>query len=288
MQQSKVGLVCDSTADFPPGMAQELGLHILPVHIMVDGQDHLHGVSITNREVIQALKQRREVHTKPFYPHECADFFEDLLGRYEHVVSLHLSTELSGNYLSATRATQLMFDEDAARVRVLDLKGVSVSLGLAVRKAAELLQGDPNPDTLETRLRPCVDNLFMGFTVEDLVYLRKGGRVGALSAFLGGMLDIKPIIQLERARLVPKEKMRGKKSALKRLVEIAEAQYRRLSGACHIWLAYADNVTEALETRELLADRILRRPEDIHMVEVGATISVHTGPGAVCIGMSPA
>lgn len=288
MDRQKVGLVCDSTADFPRGMAEELGLHILPVHIMVDGQDHLHGVSISNRDVIEALKQRREVYTKPFYPHECADFFENLLSRYDRVVSLHLSTELSGNYLSATSATQLMFEEDAARIRVLDLKGVSVSLGLAVRKAAELLQADPNPDTLETRLRPCIDNLFMGFTVEDLAYLRKGGRVGALSAFLGGMLDIKPIIQLERARLVPKEKMRGKKPALKRLVEMAESQYRKLSGACHIWLAYADNVGEALETRERLADRIQRRPEDIQMVEVGATISVHTGPGAVCIGMSPA
>ena len=64
----RIGLICDSTADFPAGLEKELGLHILPVHIMVDGQDYPHGETISNREVLQALKKRRDVDTKPFYP----------------------------------------------------------------------------------------------------------------------------------------------------------------------------------------------------------------------------
>jgi DegV family protein with EDD domain len=285
---NRIGLVCDSTADFPQGLAESLGLHILPVHIMVDGEDHLHGQTISNHEVVEALKRRHEVNTKPFYPHECADFFEKLLDRYDRIVSFHLSTELSGNYNSAITALTLMFEEDARRVKVMDLRGVSVSLGLVVKKAVDLLREDNDLATLDTRLQPFLSNQFMGFTVQDLAWLKKGGRVSALAAFVGGMLDIKPIIQLENARLIPTDKMRGKKPALKRLVEKAERQYHRLNGNCDIWLAYIDNLDEAMTTREKLARRLACPAGRISLAEVGATISVHTGPGAICIAMSPA
>ncbi len=283
----RIGLICDSTADFPAGLEKELGLHILPVHIKVDGQDFLHGQTISNREVIEALKQKRDVYTEPFYPHECADVFENLLDRYDRLVSFHLSTELSGNYNSALAALNLMFEDEARRIKVMDLRGVSVSLGLVVKKAVELLRADPSLDTLEARLQPYLRDLFMGFTVEDLVWLKKGGRVSAFAAFVGGMLDIKPIIRLENAKLIPKDRLRGKKPALKRLVDMAENQYRRLDGNCDIWVAYADNLEEAMTTREHLANRLSQPANGIPLAEVGATISVHTGPGAVCIAMSP-
>jgi len=283
----RIGLICDSTADFPAGLEKELGLHILPVHIVVDGQDYLHGRNISNKDVVEALKQKRDVFTKPFYPHECADVFEDLLERYDKVVSFHLSTELSGNYNSAVAALNLMFEDEARRIKVMDLRGVSVSLGLVVKKAVELLKEDDNLDTLDARLQPYLRDLFMGFTVEDLAWLKKGGRVSAFAAFVGGMLDIKPIIRLENAKLIPKDRMRGKKPALKRLVDMAESQYRKLDGNCDIWVAYADNLEEAMATRDHLANRLAKQAKDIYLAEVGATISVHTGPGAVCIAMSP-
>ena len=284
---NRIGLVCDSTADFPEGLAESLGLHILPVHIVVDGEDHLHGQSISNQEVVAALKRHRDVHTEPFYPHECADFFERMLDRYDRIVSFHLSTELSGNYKSATAALNLMFEEDARRVKVMDLRGVSVSLGLVVKKAVDLLHDDGNLESLETRLQPYLKDLFMGFTVQDLAWLKKGGRVSTLAAFVGGMLNIKPIIRLEDARLVPREKMRGKKPALKRLVQLAVDKYRHLNGQCEVWLAYNDNLDEAMTTRDKLAARLECPADRINLAEVGATISVHTGPGAICIAMSP-
>ena len=101
------------------------------------------------------------------------------------------------------------------------------------------------------------------------------------------MFDIKPIICLEQAKLVPTEKHRGKKPALKRLVEMAAERYKGMRGDCDIWLAHADALEEASVTREKLAQKIGRRPEDIQVMEVGATIAVHTGPGSVCIAMRP-
>jgi len=81
--------------------------------------------------------------------------------------------------------------------------------------------------------------------------------------------------------------MRGKKPALKRLVDMAETQYRRLDGNCDIWMAYNDNLEEAMVTRDRLAERLAQQAKDIYMAQVGATISVHTGPGSVCIAMTP-
>jgi DegV family protein with EDD domain len=283
----KIGFVCDSTADFPTGLARKLRIHTLPVHIMVGEQDHLHGVSISNTDVISTMQSNQDVSTKPFYPFECADFYEKLLGKYEKIVSFHLSTELSGCYKSAVNARNLLFSDDADRIKILDLGSVSVSLGLVVKKAVQLLKQDGNLDTIERRLAPYKKHTFMGFTVDNLKWLKKGGRVSAFSAFVGGMLDIKPIINLDNAKLVPIEKHRGKKPALKRLVTMAEEKYRQLKGNCNIWLAYAGNKDEAMLTREKLAMRIGRKPEEMHLAEVGATISVHTGPGSVCIAMSP-
>jgi len=146
---SRIGFVCDSTADFPPGVAERLGLNILPVHIVVDGRDHLHGVSISNAEVLDNLKQKRQVFTKPFLPAECADLYERLLARHERIVSFHLSNSLSGNYNSACNALRLLADQDAARIKVIDMGAVSVSLGLAVKKAVALLIKNPDIDTLD-------------------------------------------------------------------------------------------------------------------------------------------
>jgi len=283
----KIGFVCDSTADFPAGLAKKLRIHTLPVHIMVGEKDHLHGVSISNDDVIKNMRKNKAVSTKPFYPFECADYYERLLGKYEKIVSFHLSTELSGCYKSAVNARNLLFTDDADRIKILDLGSVSVSLGLVVKKAVELLRLDGNLATIEQRLAPYKKHAFMGFTVDNLKWLKKGGRVSAFSAFVGGMLDIKPIINLDNAKLVPVEKHRGKKPALKRLVTMAEEKYRQFKGNCSIWLAYAGNLDEALLTREKLAERLGRKAEEMQLAEVGATISVHAGPGSVCIAMTP-
>ncbi len=283
----KIALVCDSTADFPPGMAKKLGLHIMPVHIFVDGKDHLHGESITNTEVIKTLKKKKEVRTAPFYPFECTRLYEELLSNYDEVVSFHLSRELSGNYKSACAAREFLDKQDAARVHVYDMGSVSISLGLMVKKAVGLLRKGVPPADLKRHLGPFRDKLFFGFTVENLLWLKKGGRVNAFEAFMGNMLDVKPIIQLRDARLVPMEKHRGKKTALKRLVAMAEETFQSLNGKCEIWMAYADNLDEVMISREKIAQSIGKPPENIALAELGATISVHTGPGSALVSVMP-
>jgi DegV family protein with EDD domain len=283
----KVALVCDSTADFPPGMAEQLGLNILPVHIFVEGKDHLHGKNISNNEVLKKLKKKKDVYTTPFYPYECTKMYDSLLKNHDEVVSFHLSKDISGNYKSACAAKEFMGDTDAKRVHILDLGSAGVSLSLMVKKAVDLLGKGVAPADLEKHLQPFKKNVFMTFTVDNLIWLKKGGRVKAFDAFIGNMLDFKPIIQLQDAKLVPVERQRGKKPALKRVVEISEETYRKFNGKCEVWMAHTGNIEEIMITREKLAEAIGRPAGNIPLAEAGATISVHTGPGSVFVSMLP-
>lgn len=282
-----IALVCDSTADFPPGMAEQLGLHILPVHIFAEKKDHLHGKTISNKDVIKKLKKKKEVYTTPFYPYECTQLYDELLKDHDEIVSFHLSHEISGNYKSAISARQFMDKEEASRVHILDLGGVGISLGLLVKKAVDLLNQGVPAAQLQEKLSPFRQMVFFNFTVDNLVWLKKGGRVNAFEAFLGNMLNFKPIIELQNARLEPVERYRGKKPALAHLVSKTQETYQKYDGNCEIWLAYADNLEEVMQMREKLAAAISKPPDSIPLAEVGATIAVHTGPGSAYVSMLP-
>lgn len=180
-----------------------------------------------------------------------------------------------------------MGEKDAARVHILDLKNVAVSLSLVVKKAAELLRNGTSPAALEKKLEPYKKNAFLSFTVDNLVWLKKGGRVNAFDAFVGNMLDFKPIIELKEGRLVPVDRHRGKKPALKRLVSMTGEAYKQLDGKCDILMGYAGNLEEVMVTREKLAAAIGKPADSIPMAEAGATISVHTGPGSAFVSLVP-
>ena len=136
----KIGFAVDSTIDLPDGMKEDLGLNIIPIHIFVDGQDHLHGVNISNKEVVEYLKQNRDVYTTPYFPSECADIFEKLFNKYDRIISFHISTELSGNFQSALNYLNLLFDDEVAKIDVIDTQNVCIGQGLLVKKAVDSLQ----------------------------------------------------------------------------------------------------------------------------------------------------
>lgn len=279
----KIGIAVDSTIDLPEGMREDLGLHIIPVHIFVDGQDHLHGVNISNKEVVAYLKQNREVHTTPYFPSECADIFEKLLLKYDRIVSFHISTELSGNYQSAINSLNLLFADEAEKIKVIDTHNVCIGQGLLVKKAVDSLQKGLSPQELEPFLTSFQNTSFLCFTVDNLIWLKKGGRVSSFSAFVGSMLNIKPIIELEDAKLVPKEKHMGRSSAIDRMIQMTTDYYTECNRDCDIWVAHVDDIEGALSVVARLSRRLELKPEHFRVVDIGATIAVHSGPGSVCI-----
>jgi len=122
--------VVDSTADFPSGMTEALGLHIVPIHISVDGQDHRHGVDILNQQILSAMREGRDVVTSPPIPSEYTDIFENLLARYDRLISLHVSRQLSKCFISAQSAIRLFYEETAARIKAVDTRTCTIGQAL--------------------------------------------------------------------------------------------------------------------------------------------------------------
>jgi len=280
-------LLVDSSADFPPGIVEEYGLHLMPIHVFVDGQDYLDGVSLQRHEFLQQLHKRADVKTAPPFPGEYAAMYEKLLQEYERVVSCHISSELSGCLTSASGARQFLKQNLAERVRLIDTGSLCVTQALLVKKAAEFLRRQDNPVQLETHLQRYLADSYFCFTVDNLTWLRKGGRVSALAAFMGKMLNIKPVIHLENKRLIPVDRARGRAAALEMMVERAKSIKELLHRPVEVWIAHVDALEDATALQENLASELNLSTTEVRLAESGPTIAAHAGPGALAWGMLP-
>lgn len=285
--KEQIGVVVDSTADFPPGMAEALGVHVVPIHIEIDGQDYLHGVSIENDRVIAALREDRAVHTSPPIPSEYADIIGKLLERYDRLISFHVSQALSNCYTSVQSAIQLMFDDAAQRVTSIDTRTCTAGQALIVKRAVEMLQRGLSFSDLLHDLEFFIANGSLYFTVDNLYWLKRAGRLNFFSSMMGGMLDIKPIIGIKKGQLVPLTKHRGHGAALASLAQLVHDDHRRHRGECEIWLAHAAAEEKRDQLLALLEREIPVAVDDIRIAEVGPTITAHAGPGCLALSVMP-
>lgn len=283
----EIGLVVDSTADFPSGMTEALGLHIVPIHISVDGQDHRHGVDILNQQILAAMREGRDVVTSPPIPSEYTDIFENLLARYDRLISLHVSRQLSKCFISAQSAIRLFYEETAARIKAVDTRTCTIGQALLVRRAAEMIQEGLGAEELVREFEFYINNSTLYFTVDNLYWLKRAGRLNFFSSVLGGMLDIKPVIGLKNGKLNPLSKHRGFDAALEAIATFARGDYRLHRGECDIWIAHAEARDKVDFLLKRLEESIPAAVDGIRVAEIGPTISAHAGPGCICLAVVP-
>ena len=283
----RIGIVVDSTADFPIEVAEDLQIHIVPVHIFIDGKDYLHGDTISNQQVIDSLHHHKEVKTAPPFPAEYSDLYTRIGHRYDTILSFHVSSELSDCYSSAKNSVRILYDDIAQKIEMVDTQNVTIGQGLIVKKAVEIIRKSGGVDELFASLDYYITNAVLYFTVDNLYWLKRSGKANFLSSFIGSLLEIKPIIGLENGQLVPIAKHRGRQTAIDGLVEQGRQAIDLFQGQCEIWIAHADALDEAYYIQEELAYRTGFFKDTIPIVEVGPTISAHTGPGSLCLAMIP-
>ncbi|MDJ0810896.1 MAG: DegV family protein, partial [Desulfobacterales bacterium] len=156
--EARIGIVVDSTADFPAGLVAQWDFHIVPIHIAIDGQDFLHGVNLNNDDVIDAMEAERDVKTAPPIPSEYADLFEALLKKYDYLLTLHVSSELSHCYTAAQQALQIMFEDESNRIHSVDTRTCTTGQALVAMRAAELIRGGAEFSQLSEELAFFIDN----------------------------------------------------------------------------------------------------------------------------------
>jgi DegV family protein with EDD domain len=210
--------------------------------------------------------------------------YEPLLERGDDVVSIHISGGLSGTPESARQAAEQLEREGKGgeRVRVIDSKTAAGGLGLVVLAAVHRAAAGGSLEEVAQAVADARGSLKMWFAIDTLEFLRRSGRIGAASAWLGSTLKIKPILTVE-SEMTPIERVRTSSRAFERMVDYAR---QRESSGADAWVVQH---IQAREQAEALADRCREvfGHEPIFVSEIGPVLAAHTGPGLLGVGGIP-
>jgi fatty acid kinase fatty acid binding subunit len=280
-------VVTDSTAYLPPAMTAANAIGIVSLYVNFGG-DRTERETDLMQDLDRFYDDIRSAEQWPTTSQpSVGDFvsaYEPLLADGRDVVSIHLSEGISGTCDSARQAADLLAKDGKGgeRVRVVDSQSAAGGMGLIALGAARAAQGGADADAVVARAEEVRESLRMWFAVDTLEFLKRSGRIGAASAWIGSTLKIKPILTLEQ-EITPIERVRTSGRAFERLVAYAEE--RRDAGASGWVVQHIQSRDEA----ERLAERcrVIFETDPVFVSEVGPVLGVHTGPGLLGVGGVP-
>lgn len=278
----KVVVVTDSTAYLPENILQELNIQVVPLHVIWGDKIYKDGVDLKAEEFYPMLKAAKELPTtsQPS-PQEFIDVYKPILDKGDKIISIHISSGISGTLNSAHQAKEMLETKD---VEIIDSKSSGMALGYVAMETARYAQKGNSYEDCIRIARKAVENIDVYLVVDTLEYLHKGGRIGGASAVLGSALDLKPILYFNKeGKLDSFEKVRTKKKAIKRLLEIAQEKVGERKP-----IHFSIMQVEAMEDAEFLRAELEKmfKPDEIAemmIVTLSPVIGSHTGPGLVSI-----
>jgi len=269
----KIAIVTDSTSDLQ-ARAAEMGVEVVPLYVNFQGKVYKDWVEISPAMIFEGVRGGAGMpSTSQPSPADFTTTYERALQKADHVLSVHISSKLSGTVGSASLAAQ----QFPGKVTVFDSLAASMGIGMMVERAKELLdQGADLKQVLVELERIRADHI-VRFTLATLDYLKKNGRIGGAQALLGGLLGIKPILTVKDGKVEAAGRARGEKKALAEMVESLKAW---ATGRQKIRIYYLYNAEEADVAAFKAAVQASGLPlEERATSSVGGVISTHTGPG---------
>ncbi|MHA6532483.1 DegV family protein [Paenibacillus sp. BAC0078] len=281
-------IVTDSTSDIPPAMAEAYGIEVVPLNLMFGGETFRDNVDMTPEQFYERLPRAAQLPTtsQPS-PDQYMNVYRDLLERNpgSTILSFHISSGLSGTYQSAVLAKS-MLEEDGEAITVVDSLSASYGFGFMVVQAARLAAEGKGPEEILQTVESLRQSRKLYFLVDTLEYLQKGGRIGKASAFLGTLLNIKPILSIDSEGIIyAVEKVRGRKKAVARMIELFK---KDLPGVDKINVAVGHTAEPASGEeflRELAGHFTL---EEKVLTNVGPVVGSHVGNGTLAVFIWPA
>ncbi len=275
-------ILTDSAADIQPSLRDSLGIAMVPLKVNFGTETYLDGVTISPRAFYQKLTQSTDMPTtsQPS-PLEFSEAFHDIVevhGTDVQIIALTLSAALSGTHQSAQIAKSMM--DDSLDITVIDSKKASFLYGLAAVEAARAVRAGQTKQQILDLIDRILADIQVYFLVDTLAFLQKGGRIGKASAVIGSLLNIKPILSLDPAGGVyAYDKIRGTKKAVARIFD--ELKSYAGNAPVKVVIAHADAAEEAEALRERASQEFM--VAEFFIVELGAVIGTHTGPGTLAV-----
>ena len=270
----RITLVTDSTSDLPQDLRGRLGVRVVPLYVNLSGAIYRDWEEITPTETFQTAPEGAAFPTtsQPS-PEDFARVYREALEEADHVLSLHISGKLSGTVQSAELAAQ----EFPGRVTVVDTQAASLGVGMMVLRAKELLEEGQRLEAVLAELERLRRDHFVRFSVATLEFLKRGGRIGGAQAFLGTLLNLKPVLTLKEGRVEAAGRARGEKKAREEILKAFRAWAEGRKRIRAYFLYSGDEDAVAALRQEVLASGL--PVEEALVSELGAVIASHTGPG---------
>lgn len=274
-------IFADSASDLPKEFFEKENVVLFPLRVHIENEEFEDIRTIHSSKVYEAIRNDIRPKTSQVSPDEMLNAFEKLAKDGEEGFYIAFSSELSGTYGTAMMASEQIREEyPEMKLTVLDTKAASLGYGMLVKEAVKLRSlGHPLKEIIE-RVSFMADHLESLFTVEDLDYMAKGGRISKGSAFVGGLLNIKPLLHVENGKLVPIEKLRGRKKVIKRIVELMEERGEQLDKQI-ISISHGDDEEFAKGMKEAIEEQF--HPKSVEIYMIGSVIAAHTGPGTLAV-----
>ena len=284
MAASRIAIVTDSPASVPDEVVEEHGIFVVPLEVVGGATTYDEGIheGANPAMVARALREFTPVSTSRPSPTRMLEIYERIAGQgNDELVSVHRSGEMSGTYDSAHVASRTC----EVPVHAVDSRQVGPATGYAAVAAAVAVADGATAAEAAEVARKRAEACSSLFYVDTLEYLRRGGRVGAAAALLGGALAVKPLLSIEDGRIDSFEKVRTAGRALARLEE--HAAQAAGDDLVEVTVAHLASPDRAETLAGKLGDRV-RLAAPVRLAELGAVLGAHVGPGMVAVCVAPA
>ncbi len=278
-----VKIISDSACDLPKEIIEEYNIDILPIVVLKDENEYLDKVSIDPINVYAGMRNEEIYRTAQIPPSTFQEKFEEYAKNGETAIYLAFSSGLSGTYQTSVFVLESVMEKyPEFNLEIVDTKAASMGFGLIVYEAAKLAKEGKSKEEILKAVKFYINNIEHIFTVDELEYLYRGGRVSRAQAFVGGLLNIKPILEVLDGKLVPLDKVRGKNNVYKKMLDIMAERGKDADFSNQIiGISHGDDEKAALKLKELVEERFGVKTFIVNII--GAAIGAHSGPGTLAL-----
>jgi len=276
-------IVTDGAADLPAEWEKEFDIHVVPVNIRFGEKTYLQYVDLDNAAFYRMVDETKTIpKTSQPSPHQFAEFYKKIAQEGDTIISVHVTSKLSGTYASAVQAAGDV--KGMFRVLPVDSMVGSVAIGLMCREARKMDRAGKSADEIVRTLESIRERVRAIFTLDTLEYAKMSGRVGAMQAALASLMNVKPIAVLKDGVLNITERVRTRKASIRRVIEMAEQEFGKTPIYLGVLQANDKPSGEALMAEARQHFNIIGEPV---LSDLSISVAANLGPGTVGLVLYP-
>jgi len=277
---SDLKIICDSLADVPENLVKLYDIEVIPLTIIINDIEYKDGQNLTNEEFYKLIKEYDEIpKTSQATYIQFKEIFKKYLDQGKKILYISGSSKVTGTYQSA----MITKNDLQGEIHIFDSLNLSYGCGAQVVTACEMNEEGKSIEDIVKKLEEIRDNILVLFAVDNLDYLKKGGRLSASKAAIGSMLSIKPILQMQDGLIVNIDQARGHKKVISKLISITKEHFKNNIEDKRIGIAHGDNEVEFEKLKEAINSEL--NFTKMTETKIGPSIGSHTGAGTIGLCM---